>query len=40
LEMAKTVVQSEAIGMAVGRNIWQNKQPFEITKKLKNILLV
>lgn len=40
LEMAKTIVQSEAIGMAVGRNIWQNKNPLGITKNLKNILLV
>ncbi len=38
LEMAKIVMQSGAIGMAVGRNIWQNKEPLEITRKLKEII--
>lgn len=38
LEMAKTVMQSGAKGMAVGRNIWQNEKPLEITEKLKEIV--
>lgn len=38
LAMAKIVMQSGAIGMAVGRNIWQNENPLEITKKLKEII--
>ncbi|MCL5439175.1 MAG: fructose-bisphosphate aldolase [Patescibacteria group bacterium] len=38
LETAKTIMETEAIGMAVGRNIWQNKNPLEITKKLKEII--
>lgn len=38
LEMAKAAVQSGAIGLAVGRNIWQNSNPMEITKKLKEIV--
>ena len=38
LEMAKIAIEAGAIGMAVGRNIWQNKEPLEITKKLKEII--
>lgn len=38
LEMAKIVIKSGAIGMAVGRNIWQNPDPFEVTKRLKKII--
>ena len=38
LEMAKTVMQSGAIGMAVGRNIWQNDNPHVILDKLKAIV--
>ncbi|MCL5432807.1 MAG: fructose-bisphosphate aldolase [Patescibacteria group bacterium] len=38
LETAKTIMETEAIGMAVGRNIWQNKNPIEIAKKLKEII--
>lgn len=38
LEMAKSAVSSGAIGMAVGRNIWQSKNPLEITKKLKEVI--
>lgn len=38
LEMAKTVIEAGAIGMAVGRNIWQNEKPLEITRKLKEVI--
>ena len=38
LETAKIVVESGAIGMAVGRNIWQSEKPLEVTKRLKEIL--
>lgn len=38
LAMAKTVMRAGAIGMAVGRNIWQNEKPLEITRKLKEII--
>lgn len=38
LETAKIVVQSGAMGMAVGRNIWQSKEPLGVAKKLKEIL--
>ncbi|OGH41807.1 MAG: fructose-bisphosphate aldolase [Candidatus Levybacteria bacterium RIFCSPLOWO2_02_FULL_36_8b] len=38
LEMAKTVMESGAVGMAVGRNIWQSDNPMDITEKLKKII--
>lgn len=37
-ELASNVIQAGAIGMAVGRNIWQNKNPLDITKKLREII--
>lgn len=39
LMLAKNVVQAGAIGMAVGRNIWQQKKPLDIASKLKDIIL-
>lgn len=38
LQTAKDAIKAGAIGMAVGRNIWQNKNPLEITRKLKEII--
>ncbi|MDP3987919.1 MAG: fructose-bisphosphate aldolase [Candidatus Levybacteria bacterium] len=38
LAMARDVMRSGAIGMAVGRNIWQNKEPLKITSELKKII--
>jgi fructose-bisphosphate aldolase, class I len=38
LSVAKEVMQAGAAGMAVGRNIWQHKNPLELTKKLKEII--
>lgn len=38
LEMAKNVMDAGVIGMAVGRNVWQNTDPLEITEKLKAIV--
>lgn len=38
LHMAKQVMESGAIGLAVGRNIWQHKNPLEIAGKLKEIV--
>lgn len=38
LVMTKTAMRAGAIGMAVGRNIWQNEKPLEITKKIKDII--
>ena len=38
LTTAREVMKSGAIGMAVGRNIWQNDNPMVITDKLKAIV--
>jgi class I fructose-bisphosphate aldolase len=34
----KNILKSGAIGLAVGRNIWQSDKPLEITKKIKNVI--
>ena len=38
LKQVKEIIQSGAIGLAVGRNIWQNKNPKKITKKIQEII--
>lgn len=38
LKQVKEIKDSGAIGLAIGRNIWQNDKPLEITKKIKKIL--
>jgi class I fructose-bisphosphate aldolase len=38
LELAQTVMGCGAIGMAVGRNIWQDNDPLGLTEKLKKII--
>lgn len=38
LRQIREIMQAGAIGMAIGRNIWQNKNPLEITKKIKKII--
>lgn len=38
LEMVKEVLSAGAIGVAVGRNIWQDDKPLEMSKKLSKIL--
>lgn len=38
LSMVKTVMEAGAIGMAVGRNVWQSKDPIGMTEKLKEII--
>lgn len=40
LQIAKSVMESGAMGMAVGRNIWQDKNPLLLTKKLKEIIFI
>ena len=35
LRQVREIVDAGAIGLAIGRNIWQNKKPLEITKKIK-----
>ena len=38
LKQVKDIVSSGAIGLAVGRNVWQSKNPLELTKKLQKII--
>jgi len=38
LKIIKDVMDAGAIGVAVGRNVWQHENPLEITKKLKKII--
>ena len=38
LKMVKEVMEAGAIGMAVGRNIWQSERPLEITKRIADII--
>ena len=37
-QMAKEVIEAGAAGLAVGRNIWQAKEPIEVAKKLAEII--
>ena len=38
LKQAKEIIDSGAIGLAIGRNVWQHEKPLEITKKIKKII--
>jgi fructose-bisphosphate aldolase, class I len=38
LKQAKDIASSGAIGLAIGRNIWQHKNPLELTNKLRKII--
>lgn len=38
LKIVSDVVDAGAIGIAVGRNVWQHKNPLEISQKLKKII--
>ncbi len=38
LEQTKDIINSGAIGLAIGRNVWQYKEPLKITKALKTII--
>jgi len=38
LEQVREIMQAGCIGLAIGRNIWQNKKPLEITKKIKKVI--
>ncbi|MCA9485389.1 MAG: hypothetical protein KC506_00930 [Nanoarchaeota archaeon] len=38
LKQTKDAIYSNCIGLAIGRNVWQNKNPLEITKKLKKTI--
>ena len=38
LKQVREIISSGAIGLAIGRNIWQNKRPLKITEKIKKII--
>ncbi len=38
LNEVRKIISSGAIGIAVGRNVWQHKNPLEITKKIRKIV--
>ena len=38
LEVVKNIMAAGAIGVAVGRNVWQKENPLEITKQIKDII--
>lgn len=38
LKQVHDIIDSGAIGMAIGRNIWQSKDPFLLTKKIKKVI--
>jgi len=38
LKQVKDIIDSGCIGLAIGRNIWQSKNPLELTKKIKKVI--
>ncbi len=38
LKQVSDIMKTGAIGLAVGRNVWQNSNPLEITKRIKSII--
>ena len=38
LEVVRNIMAAGAIGLAVGRNVWQRENPLEITQKIKEIV--
>ncbi len=38
LKQVKEIMQAGCIGLAIGRNIWQHKDPIKITEKIKKII--
>ena len=38
LKQTKQIMQAGAIGLAIGRNVWQNKNPLQLTNELKKII--
>jgi class I fructose-bisphosphate aldolase len=38
LNQVKEIMDAGCIGLAVGRNVWQDKRPLEITKKIRGII--
>lgn len=40
LKIVKEILEAGAVGIAVGRNVWQRKNSLEISKKLKELILL
>jgi len=38
LRQVKEIIDTGSIGMAIGRNVWQNKNPLEISDKIRRII--
>ncbi len=38
LKQVKEIMNSGAIGLAIGRNVWQAEKPLEITRKIKKVI--
>ena len=38
LKKTREIMQAGGIGLAIGRNIWQSKEPLKITKQIKGIV--
>ena len=38
VKKVKEIIDSGAVGLAIGRNIWQSKNPLKITEKLKKVV--
>ncbi len=38
LKQVKEIKKSGAIGLAIGRNIWQSREPLKLTSKIKRVL--
>lgn len=38
LKQVREIMKAGAIGLAIGRNIWQSKEPVKITNKIKKII--
>jgi len=39
LEQVEEIRDAGAFGLAIGRNVWQSKDPLRVTKKIKEVLL-
>ena len=38
LRQVKEIIKAKCIGLAIGRNVWQNKNPMKITNKIKRLI--
>jgi class I fructose-bisphosphate aldolase len=38
LRQVKELIEADCIGLAIGRNIWQSRDPLSLTKKIKKIM--